>query len=113
MDLAEPLLQRVAAERAPAFPFDATLGYASVLKAPPVAAYTPHWSAWGAAFGGASTTRGDPAGVGSHDVSVSAGALAAGIDYHVAADAIVGLALAGGGSSWGLSAGLGGIRSTP
>ena len=103
-----------APERADGFPSDVALAYASVLKAPvykaPVA-YEPRWTAWGAAFGGANSTGGDPAGVGSHDMTAHAGAVAAGIDYHVAPDAVVGVALAGGGTNWSLSAGLGGGHS--
>jgi uncharacterized protein with beta-barrel porin domain len=99
-----------APERVDGFPADVALAYASVLKAPPPT-FVPHWSAWGAAFGGGSSTSGDPLGVGSHDVTAHTGAVAAGIDYHVSSDTIVGVALAGGGTSWGLSAGLGGGRS--
>jgi uncharacterized protein with beta-barrel porin domain len=99
-----------APERADTFPSDVALAYASVLKALPLA-YAPHWTAWGAAFGGSSTTSGDPSGVGSHDATARAGGFAAGMDYHAAPDTIVGFALAGGGSSWSLSAGLGDGRS--
>jgi outer membrane autotransporter protein len=98
-----------APERAQAFPSDVALAYASVLKALPKA--TPRWTAWGAAFGGSNRVSGDPTGVGSHDLTARAGAVAAGMDYHVSRDTIVGLSLAGGGTSWGLSAGLGGGRS--
>ncbi len=90
-------------------PSDVALAYASVLKAPPKA--VPHWTTWAAAFGGTNSTSGDPTGVGSHDMTAHAGAVAAGADYHVSPDTIVGFSLAGGGSSWGLSAGLGGGRS--
>src|ERR1019366_7115990 len=98
-----------APEPAQAFPSDIALAYASVLKAPPKA--TPHWTTWAAAFGGSNRSNGDPTGVGSHDLTARAGAVAAGIDYHVSPNTIVGLSLAGGGTSWGLSAGLGGGRS--
>ena len=100
-----------APERADAFPTDVALAYASVLKAPvykaPVA-YEAHWTSWGAAFGGGSTTNGDPAGAGTNSVSAHTGAFAAGLDYHVAPDTILGVALAGGGVNWSLGAGLGG-----
>jgi uncharacterized protein with beta-barrel porin domain len=98
-----------APERAQTFPSDVALAYASVLKAPPK--YVPHWTTWAAAFGGSNNTDGDPTGVGSHDLTARAGAVAAGMDYHLSPDTIVGLSLAGGGTSWGLSAGLGGGRS--
>ena len=97
-----------APERAQAFPSDVALAYASVLKAPPKP--VPHWTTWAAAFGGSNQTNGDPT-VGSHDQTARAGAVAAGMDYHVAPDTILGFSLAGGGTSWGLSGGLGGGRS--
>jgi outer membrane autotransporter protein len=97
-----------ASERAAAFPSDVALAYASVLKAPAV--YKPHWTTWGAAFGGGSTTNGDPAGAGTNSVSARTGGFAVGIDDHVAPDTVVGVALAGGGVNWGLGAGLGGGR---
>jgi uncharacterized protein with beta-barrel porin domain len=97
-----------APEHADAFPPDVALAYASVLKAPMV--YEPHWTTWATAFGGGSTTSGDPAGAGTNSVSAHTGAFAVGIDYHVAPDTVVGLALAGGGVNWSLGAGLGGGR---
>jgi len=97
-----------APERADAFPSDVALAYASVLKAPVV--YKPRWTTWGAAFGGGSTTNGDPAGAGTNSVSAHTGAFAAGIDDHVAPDTVVGVALAGGGVNWALGGGLGGGR---
>jgi uncharacterized protein with beta-barrel porin domain len=99
-----------APERADTFPSDVTLGYASVLKAPVYKApvYEAHWTSWGAAFGGGSTTNGDPAGAGTNSVSAHTGAFAAGLDFHVAPDTILGVALAGGGVNWALGAGLGG-----
>jgi uncharacterized protein with beta-barrel porin domain len=99
-----------APQRADAFPSDVALAYAAVLKAPPMV-HAPRWTTWGAAFGGSTTTRGDPSGVGSHDVTARTGVFAAGIDYHASPDTIIGFALAGGGTSWGLSAGLGGGHS--
>ncbi len=89
------------------------LAYASVLKAPVYkasVAYEPRWTSWGAAFGGGSTTNGDPTSAGTDSVSAHTGAFAAGLDYHVAPDTIVGVALAGGGLNWSLGAGLGGGR---
>jgi outer membrane autotransporter protein len=49
--------------------------------------------------------------VGSHDLTAGAGGVAAGLDYHLSRDAVVGLALAGGGTNWSLAQGLGGGRS--
>jgi outer membrane autotransporter protein len=82
--------------------------YASVLKAPaaPIRSYGP-WSAWGAAYGGTNSVTGDPIVVGSHNVNTQAGGFAAGLDYRVSPDAVIGFALAGAGTGWNLSAGLG------
>jgi outer membrane autotransporter protein len=49
--------------------------------------------------------------LGSHDTSASAAAFAAGIDYRLSPNTIVGIALAGGGTSWNVTAGLGGGSS--
>jgi uncharacterized protein with beta-barrel porin domain len=82
--------------------------YASVLKAPaaPITAYGP-WRAWGAAYGGASSVTGDPVVTGSHDVRTAAGGFAAGLDYRVSPDTVLGVALAGAATGWDLAAGLG------
>lgn len=81
--------------------------YASVLKAPPPPSPTGRFSVWGAAYGGTNTTGGDPLGVGSHDVTSRTGGFASGLDYRVSPDTMIGFALAGAGTSWGLTAGLG------
>jgi len=93
------------------FPPDIALAYAAVLKAPPKPA-TPdqRWSAWGSAFGGSNTTRGDPV-IGSTNVAARAYGFAGGMDYHFTLDTVAGFALAGGGTNWGLAQGLGGGRS--
>jgi uncharacterized protein with beta-barrel porin domain len=99
-------------------PSDVALAYASILgKAPAPSHPSPasgggsgfdqRWSAWGAAFGGSNTTSGD-ATVGSHDIATGTYGFAAGMDYHVSPSTIVGFALAGAGTNWGLSNGLGG-----
>jgi uncharacterized protein with beta-barrel porin domain len=95
-------------------PSQIALAYASVFKEPraPVApVYEPRWTAWGGAYGGANRTRGDPANIGSHDLSASTVGFAAGLDYHYTPDTVLGFALAGGGTNWSLSQGLGGGRS--
>jgi autotransporter-associated beta strand protein len=106
-----------APERA-AFTPEIASAYAKALKAPrprkpdaPRYAEPPRYNVWGAAYGGTNNTSGDPAGTGSHDTTSHAGAFAAGLDYRVSADTVVGFALAGGGNSWSLSGGLGGGRS--
>jgi outer membrane autotransporter protein len=88
--------------------------YASVLKEPraPLAPiYEPRWTAWGGAYGGSNRTTGDLAIVGSHDLSASTVGFAAGLDYHYTPDTVLGFALAGGGTNWSLSQGLGGGKS--
>jgi T5SS/PEP-CTERM-associated repeat protein len=90
------------------------LAYASVLKEPraPLAPiYEPRWTAWGGAYGGSNRTSGDIAIIGSHDLSASTVGFAAGLDYHYTPDTVLGFALAGGGTNWSLSQGLGGGKS--
>jgi outer membrane autotransporter protein len=86
--------------------------YAAVMpiKAQPIL-YAPRWNVWAAAFGGTNRTSGDPNGVGSHDFTARTGAVAAGVDYKLTPDTLLGFALAGGGTSWGLAQGLGGGRT--
>jgi autotransporter-associated beta strand protein len=96
-----------------ALPDDIALAYSSVLKAPPAKApsFEQRWSAWGGAYGGSNRTSGDPAVVGSHDLSARAAGFAAGLDYHLTPNTVVGVALAGGGTNWSLAQGLGGGKS--
>ena len=68
------------------------------------------WSTWGAAYGGQGSATGDAA-IGSHDRSARTYGFAAGVDYRVTPYTIVGFALGGGGTNYGLSEGLGGGRS--
>jgi uncharacterized protein with beta-barrel porin domain len=83
------------------------------LKAPVYQApsFEQRWNVWGSAFGGTNRTNGDPVTVGSHDVSASAAGVAAGLDYHLTRDTLIGFALAGGGTSWSLAQNQGGGRS--
>jgi outer membrane autotransporter protein len=93
-------------------PDDIALAYAKILKAPPKPpSFEQRWSAWGAGYGGSNRTSGDPAVVGSHDLSAATAGGAAGLDYRLAPGTVVGFALAGGGTSWGLAQGLGGGKS--
>jgi len=90
------------------------LAYASVLKEPraPLApVYEPRWTAWAGAYGGSNRTTGDIAITGSHDLSASTVGGAAGLDYHLTPNTVVGFALGGGGTNWSLSQGLGGGKS--
>ena len=94
-------------------PDDIALAYSSVLKAPPAKApsFEQRWSVWGGAYGGSNRTSGDPAVVGSHDLSARAAGFAAGLDYRLTPNTVVGMALAGGGTNWSLANGLGGGKS--
>jgi uncharacterized protein with beta-barrel porin domain len=85
---------------------------ALAFKAPVEAAPGPRrWSIWAAAYGGGGNINGDPAGVGSNNLTTREGGFATGLDYLVAPDTLVGFALAGGGAAWSLAAGLGGGRA--
>jgi outer membrane autotransporter protein len=101
-----------APERA-AVPEEIALAYAAVLKAPPVkaASFEQRWSAWGGAYGGSNRTSGDPAVIGSHDLSARTAGFAGGLDYRLTPNTVVGVALAGGGTNWSLAQGLGGGKS--
>jgi len=93
-------------------PEDVTLAYAKLLKAPPKpASFDERWNVWGAGYGGGNRTSGDPAVVGSHDLTARTAGGAAGLDYHLSRDSVVGVALAGGGTNWSLAQGLGGGKS--
>lgn len=73
-------------------------------KAPPIV-YAPRWDVWGAAFGGANTTRGDAVVVGSHDAYTRVGGVAAGADYRYAPNSMIGFSLAGGNINWSTTGG--------
>jgi outer membrane autotransporter protein len=89
-------------------PDDIALAYAKILKAPPKPpSFEQRWSVWGAGYGGSNRTSGDPAVIGSHDLSATTAGGAAGLDYRLAPGTVVGFALAGGGTNWGLAQGLG------
>ncbi len=83
--------------------------YAMATKAPRLLAAQPlqRWSVWGAGYGGSARIGGDPVVLGSHDVSASAWGVAAGADYRISPDSLVGFALAGGGTNYSLSDNLG------
>jgi uncharacterized protein with beta-barrel porin domain len=100
-----------ASERASQLPTGLASAYAKYTKAPPLVSYAPRWDVWGAAFGGSNTTSGDATVVGSHDTTSRVGGAAAGADYRISPDALVGFSLAGGATSWSLAGGFGGGRS--
>ena len=99
---------RFAPERA--VPRETALAYAAVTPPPRPATFAERWNVWGSAYGGSSTAHGD-AGIGSHDFGTHTAGFAAGLDYRFSPDTVLGFALAGGGTSWGLAQGLGGGRS--
>jgi autotransporter-associated beta strand protein len=69
----------------------------------------PHWSVWGAAYGGGSSTDGNAA-LGSNATTARAFGFAAGGDYRISPDLLAGFALAGGGTNFSVN-GLGSGRS--
>ncbi|MFL9823426.1 autotransporter domain-containing protein [Rhodoplanes sp. SY1] len=87
------------------------LAYAKVPTAPADVLPDRRWSVWGGGFGGSSSTKGDPWSVGSHDITTRSGGYATGIDYRATPDTVLGFALAGGFTNWGLAGGLGGGNS--
>ena len=84
---------------------------AAVYKAPAAAVADPRrWSIWAAGYGGHNNTTGNTF-VGSHDRSARTYGYATGLDYRVTPYTLVGFALAGGSTNYGLSDGLGGGHS--
>jgi outer membrane autotransporter protein len=68
------------------------------------------WSIWGAAYGGQYSASGNLS-AGSHDFSARTFGYAGGLDYRVTPYTVVGFALGGGSTNFGLSDGLGSGRS--
>ena len=91
-------------------PPDIALAYASILTKAPPQSFEQRWSAWGSAYGGANNANGDPA-TGSNNVRASTFGFAGGMDYHVTPYTVVGFALAGAGTNWGLANAVGSGRS--
>jgi len=84
---------------------------AMLAKAPPKPqSFDQRWTAWGSAFGGASHLDGDPV-AGTNTVNASDFGFAGGMDYRLSPSAILGFALAGGGTNWNLDQNLGSGRS--
>ena len=83
--------------------------FAQVLPAAAVDAPAPferRWGVWGSGFGGIGTAGGD-ASIGSHDTTASDYGFAAGVDYRLSPDSVMGVAIAGGGTHWETGSGLG------
>jgi autotransporter-associated beta strand protein/YVTN family beta-propeller protein len=104
---------RLAAEETQ--PPEIALAYAKILKEPPAPPapllWERRWNVWAGGYGGTNRTEGDPAVIGSHDVTARTGGYGAGIDYRIWPGTTVGVALAGGFTNWGLASGLGGGNS--
>ncbi len=69
------------------------------------------WSIWTAGYGAQNTTRGEFTVAGTHNTRILTGGAAAGADYRVWPGTVAGFAVAGSGSNWSLSDGLGGGTS--
>jgi uncharacterized protein with beta-barrel porin domain len=70
----------------------------------------PRWSVWGAGYGGELKADGN-AVIGARDASTRAFGFAAGADYRLSPDTLVGFALSGGATSFSLAHGAGSGRS--
>lgn len=99
-----PLANGYASEYQEGLATKAEAAFGSVLRAPPA---EQRFGAWGSAFGGYNKTNGDASGTGTHDVTARAYGAAVGLDYRFTPDTVAGFALAGGGTDWSLSQGLG------
>jgi T5SS/PEP-CTERM-associated repeat protein/autotransporter-associated beta strand protein len=87
--------------------------YASIDKgkAPPIAApFAQRWNVWAAGYGGTQSTDGN-AVVGSNDVTSRIFGAAAGFDYRLSPQTLVGFSLGGAGTKYDLANGLGSGRS--
>lgn len=95
-----------------ALPRDAAAAFAASMpvKALPAATFGQRWNVWGSAYGGTSKSDGDFA-IGSQNTRTDAYGFAAGADYRLSPTGMIGFALAGGGTNWSLSNGLGTGRS--
>jgi uncharacterized protein with beta-barrel porin domain len=74
--------------------------FAMFTKAP--ATYLPRWSVWASGFGGGQSISGNAA-AGTNDTTSRIAGAAVGADYRFSPDTIAGFALAGGGTSFGVS----------
>ena len=95
------------AAKRPATPSERA-AYAMATKAPRLLAAQPasRWSVWGAGYGGSATIDGN-AVVGSQNTTARTWGVVASADYKVTPNALLGFALAGGGTNYLLANGLG------
>jgi uncharacterized protein with beta-barrel porin domain len=82
----------------------------AAFKAPPKTPFERRWSVWGAGYGGTQRTDGD-AVVGSQNMTSRVAGGAAGFDYRLDPNTLIGFALGGAGANYGIASGLGGGRS--
>lgn len=87
----------------------ATDAFAAYTKAPP-AQFERRWSIWAAGYGGSQSTDGNPV-VGSNNVSSQVYGVAAGADYRISRDTLIGFSLGGAGTRFDFANNLGGGRS--
>jgi uncharacterized protein with beta-barrel porin domain len=81
------------------------------LRYAPTADFDPRrWNVWGSAYGAQSQTSGN-LDLDTHDRDARVYGVAAGVDYRILPNTIVGFALGGGATHFGLSQGLGGGKS--
>lgn len=92
-------------------PLKASAIFGSVKASPPASDFDRKaWSIWAAGYGGQSEFDGNSTR-GTHALTSRTYGFATGLDYHVVPNAIIGFALGGGGTNFGLSDGLGGGHS--
>ncbi|HWL06426.1 MAG TPA: S8 family serine peptidase [Xanthobacteraceae bacterium] len=84
--------------------------YAAVTPRAQVSFTRPRWSVWGGGYGGLANVRGDSA-LGTAQTTSRTYGFALGADRRLMSDTVLGFALAGGGTSFGLAGGLGGGTS--
>src|SRR5262249_34997765 len=94
-------------------PRDVAAAYAAITKAPVAkpAPFEQRWTVWGGAYGGVNHTNGDPIVAGTHNLTSSVFGGAAGADYRLSPDTVLGFALAGGGTNWDIAQAIGRGRS--
>ncbi len=84
--------------------------FAALPGAAAAASFDQRWSVWAAAFGGGRSTSGNDI-IGSHTLTDRIYGGAVGADYRLSPDTLLGFAMAGGGTGFGLANGLGSGRS--
>ncbi|KWV52831.1 hypothetical protein AS156_09255 [Bradyrhizobium macuxiense] len=84
--------------------------FAAIPGAAPATSFDQRWGVWAAAFGGARSTNGNDI-IGSHTLTDRIYGGAVGADYRLSPDTLLGFAMAGGATGFGLADGLGTGRS--